>query len=145
MSADAALSASLAGRTRLFARLLGIGFAAWQTGEALSALAAGGGLSGLGFMLSGVGTGLTIVAAIVLVGTVLHARRARAFDLFKDAAPQAAMGVAARLALIALGAAMAVAAAGIGLAGWPQAPVIDLVIAAPVLAFCLIFAARFKS
>ena len=145
MSADTALTVSLVGRTRMFARLLGIGFAAWQSGEALGALSAGGGLSGMGFMLSGIGAGLTIVSAIVLVGTVLHARRAQAFNLFKDAAPQAAIGVAARLALIALGAAMAAAAAGIGLARWPQAPVIDLVIAAPVLTFCLVFSARFKS
>jgi hypothetical protein len=133
---DTALKTSLASRTRLFTRLFGLGFAGWQGGEALTAF----GQVGLGFMVSGMGMGLTIVGLILLAGTVLHARKAKAFDLFKSPA----IGPASRSALIALGLAMAISAALIGLAQAPQSPLIDLIIAAPVLAFCLHFAQTFK-
>jgi len=133
---DTALKTSLASRTRLFTRLFGLGFASWQGGEALTAF----GQVGLGFMVSGMGMGLTIVGLILLAGTVLHARKAKAFDLFKSPA----IGPASRSALIALGLAMAISAALIGLAQAPQSPLIDLIIAAPVLAFCLHFAQIFK-
>jgi len=134
---DPALKTSLARRTRLFTRLLGVGFAGWQAGEALIAF----GLIGVGFSLSGIGMGLTIVGLILLAGTVLHARKAKAFDIFRSEA----IGPASRSALIALGVAMAISAALIGLAQAPQSPLIDLIIAAPVLSFCLHFAQAFKA
>lgn len=133
---DPALTRSLASRTRLFTRVFGIGFAGWQGGEALTAF----GLVGPGFLVSGIGMGLTIVGLILLAGTVLHARKASAFDLFKSPA----IGPASRSALLALGLVMAVSAALIGLLQIPQSPLIDLIIAAPVLAFCLHFAQIFK-
>ena len=133
---DPALTSSLASRTRLFTRFFGAGFAGWQGGEALIAF----GVGAPGFFLSGIGMGVTIVSIILLAGTVLHARKAKAFDIFK--AP--AIAPASRTAVIALGIAMAVSAALIGLAQAPQSPLIDLIIAAPVLAFCLHFAHSFK-
>ena len=134
--ADADLTRSLASRARLFTRLFGAGFAGWQGGEALIAF----GIIGPGFSLSGIGMGVTIVSLILLAGTVLHARKAKAFDIFKSPA----IGPASRSALIALGVAMAISAALIGLAQAPQSPLIDLIIAAPVLAFCVHFAQIFK-
>lgn len=133
---DAALTLSLASRTRLFTRLFGVGFASWQAGEALIAF----GLIGVGFSVSGIGMGVTIVSLILLAGTVLHARKAKAFDIFKSKA----IGPASRTAIIALGVAMAVSAALIGLVQAPQSPLIDLIIASPVLTFCLHFARIFK-
>ncbi len=79
---DPALKTSLARRTRLFTRLFGVGFAGWQAGEALIA----SGLIGVGFSVSGIGMGLTIVGLILLAGTVLHARKAKAFDIFRSEA-----------------------------------------------------------
>lgn len=133
---DAELKTSLASRTRLFTRLFGVGFASWQGGEALTAF----GLVGPGFLVSGIGMGLTIVGLILLAGTVLHARKVKAFDLFKSPA----IGPASRSAILALGLVMAVSAALIGLAQAPQSPLIDLIIAAPVLAFCIHFAQIFN-
>ena len=132
---DPDLTRSLASRTRLFTRLFGVGFAGWQAGEALIAF----GMIGVGFSVSGIGMGLTIVGVILLAGTVLHARKAKAFDIFKSKA----IVPASRSAIIALGLAMAVSATLIGLAQAPQSPLIDLIIAAPVLAFCLHFAQVF--
>lgn len=133
---DPALAQSLAGRVRLFTRLAGLGFTAWQGGEAWLALSGGG----PGFVLSGIGMSLTIVSVILLLGSSLHARKAKAFDVFSD--PM--VGQAARTGLIALGLAMAIAAGLIGLFQTPQSPLIDLIIAAPVLGFCLHFAQGFS-
>ena len=134
---DTVLTRSLVSRTKLFTRLFGAGFAGWQGGEALTAF----GQVGPGFMVSGIGMGLTIVGLILLAGTVLHARKVEAFDIFKSPA----IAPASRTAIIALGVAMAVSAALIGLVQAPQSPLIDLIIASPVLAFCLHFAQTFKA
>jgi len=139
MTTPADLSVSLARRVKLFTRLLGIGFACWQSGEALIAFRPDSGMSGLAYILSGIGMSLTIVSVILVAGAVFHARKAKAFDAFSDPL----VTRAARTGLIALGGAMAIAAALIGLMQAPQSPLIDLVIAAPVLGFCLHFAAHF--
>lgn len=109
------LARQLRGRIRLFALINAGAVVSWRGGEVLAAHAEGL-AAGAGFLISGIGLALWIVSAIILTGQVLHARKAGAFDLVRDAwarqlhrdalagaAAGAALGYALALAVIGAG------------------------------------------
>jgi hypothetical protein len=79
-----ALARQLRARVRLFALINAGAVVSWRGGEVLAAQTQGL-IAGAGFVLSGIGLALWIVSAIILTGQVLHARKAGAFDIFRDA------------------------------------------------------------
>lgn len=83
-----ALTRQLRARVRSFALINAGAVVSWRGGEVLAAHAQGL-IAGAGFVLSGIGLALWIVSAIILTGQVLHARKAGAFDIFRDAWAQA--------------------------------------------------------
>ncbi|MBI1265515.1 MAG: hypothetical protein GC187_12370 [Alphaproteobacteria bacterium] len=78
-----ALARHLRARVRLFALINAGAVVSWRGGEVLAAHTQGL-IAGAGFVLSGIGLALWIVSAIILTGQVLHARKAGAFDLFRE-------------------------------------------------------------
>lgn len=82
------LARQLRGRLRLFALINAGAVVSWRGGEVLTAQLQGL-AAGVGFVLSGIGLALWVVSVIILTGQVLHARKAGAFDLFRDAWAQA--------------------------------------------------------
>lgn len=111
-----ALARQLRARVRLFALINAGAVVSWRGGEVLASQLQGL-PAGAGFVLSGIGLALWIVSAIILLGQAMHARKAGAFDLFKDtwarqlhrdalvgAAAGAALGYALALAVIGAGA-----------------------------------------
>lgn len=84
MSTPSSVARQLRGRLRLFALINAGAVLSWRGGEVLTAQLQGL-AAGAGFVLSGIGLALWIVSAIILTGQVLHARKAGAFDIFRDA------------------------------------------------------------
>jgi hypothetical protein len=125
--------AALHQRLALAGFAAGAGMLAWRAAEAAAALAPAL------FLLSGVGLGMFVVGAILLLGAVMQGRAAGTLNVFQDPASRAATVRALYAGVATTFIAAGVAVLVVTLGGGPAAP-LDLVLTFGAAAFLLTFA-----